>query len=91
MSEYVYQEFPKWKYHPKLGGKIVQNAEEEKALGEGWYNTPNFPPPPKPSRIVTGLDEIVKPLWTKWQWIVVGLGAIVALMGGILTLIKTLR
>jgi hypothetical protein len=36
MSEYVYQEFPKWKYHPTKGGKIVQNAEEEKALGVGW-------------------------------------------------------
>jgi hypothetical protein len=69
MSEYVYQEFPKWKYHPQKGGKIVQNAEEEKALGGGWYNTPNFPAPPKPSAIVTSLDEVFKPWWAKWVWL----------------------
>src|SRR5579884_2868507 len=56
---YVYQEFPKWKYHPKLGGKIVQNADEEKALGRGWYNRPNeFP---KPSATALALNEKVKP------------------------------
>ena len=32
MSDYVYQEFPKWKYHPKLSAKLVQNAEEENSL-----------------------------------------------------------
>jgi hypothetical protein len=47
-SPYVYQEFPKWKYHPTLNARIVQNAEEEKALGKGWCNTPNdFPKPSK--------------------------------------------
>jgi hypothetical protein len=91
MSEYVYQEFPKWKYHPEKGGKIVQNAEEEKALGEGWYNTPAFPEPPKPSPIVRGLTDVVKPWWTKWQWLVVGAGAIVSLLVGLLTLVKFLR
>jgi hypothetical protein len=33
---YVYQEFPKMNCHPKHGTTIVQNAEEEKALGRGW-------------------------------------------------------
>ena len=49
MSTYQYQEFPKWKYHPKHAARIVQNAEEEKALGRGWVNTPNQLP--KPSRV----------------------------------------
>jgi len=44
LSEYVYQEFPKVKYHPGKGTVTVQNAEEEKALGKGWYNNPGqFP------------------------------------------------
>jgi hypothetical protein len=81
MSEYVYQEFPKWKYHPTLGSKIVKNAEEEKALGKGWYNNPNeFPKPPEPSRVEIILDQKVKPWWTKWQWIVTAVAAIVALL-----------
>jgi hypothetical protein len=38
---YEYQEFPKWKYHPTLPGRIVKNDAEEKALGKGWYNRPD--------------------------------------------------
>ena len=45
---YTHQEYPKCKYHPSLGTdvsgtancKIVRDSEEEKALGEGWYDTP---------------------------------------------------
>jgi hypothetical protein len=85
---YVYQEFPKWKYHPERGGKIVQNAEEEKALGEGWYNTPNFPAPPKPSRIIAGLDQVVRPWWTKWQWIFAAIAVIVTIAVGVVTLLR---
>lgn len=40
-------EYPRWKYHvemvdgkPEQQAKKVQNPEEEKALGEGWYNSP---------------------------------------------------
>ncbi len=36
MSEYVYQEYPKVKYHPKHEPRTVQNIKEEKALGRGW-------------------------------------------------------
>jgi hypothetical protein len=88
-ATYVYQEFPKWKYHPTLPGKIVQNAAEEKALGKGWYNNPaEAAKAARPSIIVRVLDEAVKPWWMKWQWIVTGCGAIVALIGGIVKLWK---
>ncbi len=30
--------YPKWKYHAKEQATIVQNAEEEKALGRGWHD-----------------------------------------------------
>lgn len=45
--------FPAWRYHKEQSSKIVQSAEEEKALGAGWYDSPAFnepvapPPPPK--------------------------------------------
>src|SRR3989304_2049851 len=37
---YVYQEFPKVKYHATKDPVTVANAEEERKLGEGWENTP---------------------------------------------------
>jgi hypothetical protein len=86
MNEYKFQEFPKMKYHPKLGTKIVQNSQEEKALGKGWYNNPGAFP--KPSRIVAGLDEVVKPWWTKWQWI---FSATALLVGNITAFVTMLR
>jgi hypothetical protein len=33
-------QYPKWEYQRILGGKIVHNAEEEKALGDSWYDNP---------------------------------------------------
>ena len=63
MSAYVYQEFPKVKYHPKLGTKTVQSAKEEKALGKGWYNNPGeFP---KPSRIVAIWNHLRAEPWSR--------------------------
>lgn len=29
-------EYPRWKHHPKHGGKLVKSEEEEKSLGEEW-------------------------------------------------------
>lgn len=37
---YVYQEFPKWKFHPDKDPKVVDDFEAEKALGNDWYDTP---------------------------------------------------
>lgn len=37
---YVYLEFPKWKYHPSKDPVIVQDADEEKALGDDWFDLP---------------------------------------------------
>jgi hypothetical protein len=36
----THQEFPKYKYHRTETERIVQNREEELALGDGWENTP---------------------------------------------------
>jgi hypothetical protein len=36
----THQEFPKYKYHRTEPERIVQNREEELALGDGWENTP---------------------------------------------------
>ncbi|GEM_PF-2412644 len=86
---YVYQEFPKWKYHVDGQSKIVQNAEEEKALGKGWYNNPGeVAKALEPSRIDVILNKKVRSWWTKWEWIVVGLAAIVGLLVGLKTLLK---
>jgi hypothetical protein len=34
------ERYPKWKYHRELAAVIVQNENEEAALGEGWEDTP---------------------------------------------------
>jgi hypothetical protein len=39
MSDYQYQEFPKWKYAVD-GGVIVEDADAETALGAGWFAFP---------------------------------------------------
>ena len=42
MAAYEYQEFPKWKYHPDKEAVVVQNADEEKALGADWFDRPDL-------------------------------------------------
>jgi len=86
MTAYVYQEFPKMKYHPKLGTKIVQNAEEEKALGKGWYS--NMGEFPKPSRFVTWLEQVLHPWWTKWGWLFTGIALLVGISSGIVSILR---
>ena len=39
---YVYEEFPKWKYHPSKEPVVVQNADEESALGRDWFDRPDL-------------------------------------------------
>jgi hypothetical protein len=36
-----FQEFPKWVYFLDGTGKIVNNREEQNALGPGWFEQPN--------------------------------------------------
>lgn len=40
---FVYQEFPKWKYHRTGKSVIVEDRDAEDALGEGWANSPAGP------------------------------------------------
>lgn len=34
------QEYPRWKYHQTESAVIVQDADEDKALGKAWHNDP---------------------------------------------------
>ena len=79
MVAYVYQEFPKVKYHPELGTKTVQTAEEEKALGSDWYNNPSQFPKlspqgkttdinPIPERLLKFADESPESTVIYWRW-----------------------
>lgn len=36
---YVPIEFPKMKFHPTQGEKVVNDPKEEKALGKGWFDS----------------------------------------------------
>lgn len=45
---YVYQEFPKWKYHYQHKQVIVKDEFEEANLGPDWYNSPADVKPPEP-------------------------------------------
>ena len=39
--------YPKWLYHPEQPAQVVQSEQGEKALGEGWVESPaDFPEPP---------------------------------------------
>jgi hypothetical protein len=38
------QEFPKWKYHGELPARIVNDPEQEAALGDGWVDHPDSLP-----------------------------------------------
>ena len=60
---YVYQPYPRWKYHSDGRALVVPDQEAEAALGPGWADTPaafyepdpalpvpELPPPPKRRR-----------------------------------------
>lgn len=32
--------YPKWKYHAEKSAVVVDSAEAEKALGDGWAESP---------------------------------------------------
>lgn len=50
----MFVEYPKAKYHATKEPALVNNAEEEVALGDGWENTPAAflptEPEPKPKK-----------------------------------------
>ena len=52
-------EYPKWIYSAS-GALLVGGAEEEAALGEGWFATPDLKAPEKP--------EPVDPVEIKAAW-----------------------
>lgn len=33
-------QYPSWRYHATKENRVVRSAEEEAALGEGWFTTP---------------------------------------------------
>lgn len=41
---YVHQNYPRWMYHPKQGGKIVKDPSELASLGPDWFDTPDCEP-----------------------------------------------
>ena len=89
-GNYQYQEFPKWKYHPKHEALIARNAEEERALGRGWVNTPNELP--KPSRIRQTVPR-VKAWWNEWEWSFTAITKVVGALtaaGGVVVMIYRL-
>ena len=36
------EQFPTIRYHPSKGAKVVNTAEDLKALGSGWAESPDF-------------------------------------------------
>lgn len=40
---YVFQAFPKWKYHDSGESVIVEHEDAETALGDGWHDLPIEP------------------------------------------------
>jgi hypothetical protein len=88
MSDDKYQEFPKSKYHNDGRSKVVQNAEEEKALGAGWGDKPtdSVSDSTNTSQFFVFMELRVKPHWERWGWILVAVSVILAVIGGILKL-----
>ena len=55
----VVTEFPKFKYHAKyLKGLVVENAMEEEALGEGWFDSPADCGAPESHPSIDPRDEV---------------------------------
>jgi len=81
---YVFQEYPKWLYHPTIApaGRIFQTAEETKGLRrKGWVDSPGkFP---GPSRL-----ESLHSWWTKRSWV---FAAMALILGIIWTAIQILN
>lgn len=49
--------FPSWRYHRTLEPRIVRDAAEDAALGEGWADTPAAFAEPEPVEDPTDLPD----------------------------------
>ena len=68
-----HQEYPKWQYHPRHGGKIFQSADETKWLWLfGWRDAPY---PEKEKRLMGR----AKVLWLEWKWFIEAVGVILVI------------
>ena len=68
-----HQEYPKWQYHPRHGGKIFQSADENKwSWLFGWRDTPY---PPKEKQLIGR----IKISWLEWKWFIEAIGAILVI------------
>jgi hypothetical protein len=85
---YVYQEYPKVLYHPKLApeGKTFNAAEDARGYTErkGWVNTPaKFPKPPR-------FSPALKAWWTEWEWAFKGVAVVAALIAAFVAMVKAI-
>lgn len=72
-----HQEYPKWLYHPRKGGKIYNTAKETRWLWLlGWRDKPY--PPKKP-----GIAARLKVLWLEWRWLLELITAVVVLAAAV--------
>jgi hypothetical protein len=37
---YVFEAYPKWKYHPVFPARIIKSEQDDLELGEGWFDYP---------------------------------------------------
>lgn len=51
------QEFPKWKYHDSGESLVVDDADAETALGEGWHDLPVEPQELTRRQVLIGAAE----------------------------------
>lgn len=62
-------EYPKWLYHATLSPALVEDPEQEDALGEGWADTPAAFLQTEPSETTIEVSETtpepVKPARTR--------------------------
>jgi len=56
MTAYVFQAYPKWKYHPSGEARVVKNEGEEVKLGPWWFDTPLE----RDTAITVALSEVVQ-------------------------------
>ena len=86
-----FQAYRRMLYHPKLApdGKVFKTPAETIGLANrGWYDSPGkFP---NPSHLSQFLETKAKPWFTKWQWLLAGIAAILVLLAALVKLLQAL-